>query len=206
MEHDTLILKRFAEMGLRGFGMRRILITIGVLLVISAAILSWIYNHTSRYDYIIAQAAARNELDFNLVKALIYEESWFRPKIRGPAGELGLMQITKAAASDFTLHKGFPPLHEDRLLEPELNVEVGCWYLKQSIEHYKLSPQPVLFALLRYNAGELRADSWLQSALSVPPPEGALPEDHYLSLVDFPKTRVYVRRILDRSRSRNFFF
>ncbi len=186
--------------------MRRILAVIVVLLLISAAAGSWVYRHTSRYDFVIAQTAARYELDFYLVKALIHEESWFRAGIRGPAGEYGLMQITKAAASDFAARKGFPPIGDDRLLEPELNVEIGCWYLKQSIEHYRDSPQPVLFALLRYNAGESRADEWLKRALSNSPPPGELPEDYYLSSVDFPKTRAYAQRILHRARSANFLY
>ncbi len=186
--------------------MRSIIIVVGIAALILAATLGWLHNHTSRYDPIIAQAAARNGVDFYIVKALIYEESWFRPEIRGPAGELGLMQITRAAASDFAAQKGFPPLHDYRLVEPEINIEVGCWYLRRSLEHYKNSPRPILFALLRYNAGESRADNWLRNALAAPPPAGVSPEYHYLSLVDFPKTRAYVRRILDRSRTHNFWY
>ncbi len=186
--------------------MRRYLIGIAAVVLVLAAVLGFLYHHTSRYDYIISQAAARNGLDFYLVKALVFEESWFRPDIRGPAGELGLMQVTRAAASDFALKKGFPPLFEERLVEPELNLEIGCWYLQRSLEHYKNAPDPVLFALLRYNAGESRSDNWLRLAVSSPQPKGMSAETYYLSLVDFPKTRAYARRILHRARTRNFFY
>jgi soluble lytic murein transglycosylase len=186
--------------------MRRIGIAGGILLIITAAACAWLYNHTSRYDYIISQAAARNGLDFYLVKALIHEESWYRPEVRGSSGELGLMQITKAAAADFAVYKGFPPIYEDRLREPELNLEIGCWYLKQSIEHFKDSPRPILFALLRYNAGEARASNWMRLGLSTTSHDGVSLEDHYLSVVDFPKTRAYARRILKRMRTRHFWY
>jgi soluble lytic murein transglycosylase len=186
--------------------MRGFIIAITIVVLIIAATLGALYYHTSRYDYIISQAAARNGVDFYLVKALIFEESWFRPDIRGSAGELGLMQVTRAAASDFALKKGFPQFYEERLIEPELNLEIGCWYLQRSLEHYKNSPEPVLFALLRYNAGEARADNWLRLALASPRPKAMPAEAYYLSLVDFPKTRAYARRILQRTRSRNFFF
>jgi soluble lytic murein transglycosylase len=186
--------------------MRSIAITAVIVLVISAAALGWIHAHTSRYDYIISQAAARNGVDFHLVKALIYEESWFRSDARGPAGEFGLMQITEAAASDFAAQKGFPSLYANQLIEPELNVEIGCWYLQRSIQHYRTSPQPLLFALLGYNAGESRADAWLRLALATPPPAGASREDHFLSLVNFPKTRAYARRILARFRTQNYWY
>lgn len=186
--------------------MRRITAIIGILLIVAAASLFWLHRHISRYDYIISQAAARNGLDFHLVKALIYEESWFRAEIKGSAGELGLMQITAGAATDFTTYTGFPPLNDSQRMEPLLNVEIGCWYLKRSINRYMDSPHPTLFALLRYNAGEKRADNWLKLALSATPQEGISQEEHCLSVVDFPKTRAYVRRILKRAQSRNYWY
>jgi soluble lytic murein transglycosylase len=182
--------------------MRALLISGCMALLLAAAAAGGIYRHTTQYDYLISQAAARNHLDFFLVKSLIFEESWFRPWIRGASGELGLMQITRAAALDFATQKGFPPLPENTLMEPELNIEVGCWYLQRSFERYKSSPSPELFALLRYNAGETRADHWLKIALSSPPQTHS--EKYFLSLVDFPKTRAYARRILQRARTRIF--
>jgi soluble lytic murein transglycosylase len=184
--------------------MRRIVISTGTIILILAIAVGWLNYHVCRYDNLIDQASARNEVDASLVKALIHEESWFWPDIRGQAGELGLMQITRAAASDFTAHKGFPPFYDDRFIEPELNLEIGCWYLKQSLDHYKKSPHPVLFALLRYNAGETRADHWLKKGLATPRLAGISIEDHFLAQVDFPKTRAYAQRILKRYKSRNF--
>lgn len=186
--------------------MRRWIIAVTIILLISAAALTWVHRHTSRYDDMISRAAARNGVDFYLAKALIFEESWFRSKIQGSAGEQGLMQITAAAAADYAARKGLSSFHTERLLEPELNAEIGCWYLRQSLDHYRNYPQPTLFALLRYNAGESRADNWLRKALSKPPPENVSSEPYYLSFVDFPKTRAYARRILKRSRTRNYWY
>ena len=191
---------------LTGDRMRRNILICGAVLLAVIAAARGLDYYTSRYDYIISQAAARNKLDFFLVKSLVYEESWFRPGVRGSAGEVGLMQITKAAASDFAAQKGFPSLREEHLLDPELNVEIGCWYLQRSLERYRKTPHPELFALLRYNAGESRADNWLKIALNSLPPPGMSEENYYLSVVDFPKTRAYARRILRRSRTRNFWF
>jgi soluble lytic murein transglycosylase len=181
-------------------------ISIGFMVLLAVATGLWLNSWTSKYDEIIALAAAKYQVDFYLVKALVYEESWFRADIHGAAGEWGLMQVTLGAAADFSSYSGFPPVSEARLLEPRLNVEIGCWYLKQSLERYKNSPAPTLFALLRYNAGETRADQWLRLARANPIPTGMRPEQHYLSLVDFPTTREYVRRILRRTSSRNYWF
>lgn len=177
-----------------------------VLLLVLAVGAGWLYRHQSRYDFEISQAAARQNVDFFLVKALIFEESWFRPDIRGAAGEIGLMQITKAAAADFAQKRGLPPFYEARLFEPELNLEIGCWYLRQSLDRYRNTSDPEVFALLRYNAGAARADAWLAKAMSKPAPAGMSKERYYLSLVDLAQTREYARRILNRSRSRNFWF
>jgi soluble lytic murein transglycosylase len=179
---------------------------IGAVVFVAAVVLFGLHHHTSRYDEIIGKTAARNGVDFFLVKSLIYEESWFRAEARGSMGEIGLMQITKAAASDFADQRGFPPLREDRLFEPELNLEIGCWYLRKSLDRYKNSPQPMLYALLRYKAGESRADNWLRLARQTPSTAGLSLEAHMLSAVDFPKTRAYARRILQRFRSHNFWF
>lgn len=186
--------------------MRPIVRAAWLALPILAASAGWMHFRTARYDHIIEQASARNGIDFYLIKALVFQESWFRPDIRGGSGELGLMQVSMAAASDFCTRKGFLPFYEERLLEPELNVEIGCWYLRQSIDRYKNTPAPELFALLRYNAGQARADAWVKQALSSSVPPGISPERYYLSLVDIPKTREYVRSILQRSRSHQFWF
>ncbi len=187
--------------------MRGRLILLLLLLVIAlGSAAGWIDYRITAYDDMISLSAARYDLDFYLVKALIFEESWFSPDARGSSGELGLMQITKAAAADYTTRRGFIPFYEGRLLEPELNLEIGCWYLRQSLDRYRDSPDPILFGLLRYNAGAARADGWLHSAVAKPVPRGIPPEQFYLSLVDLPKTREYVRRILKHSRSHNFWF
>ena len=180
----------------------------GVLLAVAlaAGAAAWLDHRNTRFDRPIALSAAEYDLDFDLVKSVVFEESWFDPSIRGAAGEVGLMQITLAAAADFASRNGIPAIPARRLVEPELNIEIGCWYLHESLEKYRNSPLPELFALLRYNAGEARSSQWLKLAAATPPPAGADIEQHYLSLVDFPQTRDYVRNILQRRRSGRYWF
>jgi|WetSurMetagenome_2_1015567.scaffolds.fasta_scaffold34361_3 soluble lytic murein transglycosylase len=186
--------------------MRRFLVLAMPMLGALAVAFGCLIWHVSRFDEIIEMAAARNGVDFYLAKAVIYEESWFRPGIRGAAGEFGLMQIMKPAAADFAAGKGLAPFSEDMLLEPRVNIEIGCWYLGQSLDRYKNSPAPMVYALLRYNAGEARTDAWLKLVLDRTAPASVSTEQSCLSLVDYPKTKDYVRRILQRMRSHNFIF
>ena len=116
------------------------------------------------------------------------------------------MQVSMGAARDFSEKKKLPPFQEAQVLEPRQNIVIGSWYLRRSLERYKDSPAPAVFALLRYNAGETRANGWLQAAGQKPIPPGIQAEEFYLSFVDLPRTRNYVRRILHRARSRNFWF
>lgn len=173
---------------------------------LGVGVAGWLHYRTTVYDHRIALSAAQNGIDFDLVKALIYEESWFRSDIRGGAGELGLMQVSRAAAADFAARRGFPPLTEAKILEPALNIEIGSWYLRQSLDQYRQSPAPLVFALVRYNAGEARADQWLRTVRSRPPPAGMSMEDYCLSVIDYPKTRAYAARILRRHRSGRIWF
>jgi hypothetical protein len=47
----------------------------------------------NQFDPLILQAAAEHGVDPNLIKAVIWRESKFRPDARGDAGEMGLMQV-----------------------------------------------------------------------------------------------------------------
>jgi soluble lytic murein transglycosylase len=180
--------------------MRRI-IPVTILFLAIVATLSYIQRRTTRYDYLIAQGAARHKLDFHLVKSLIYEESWFNHQARGKSGEVGLMQITPAATDDYIrVHKKkIRPLD---LYDPELNIEVGSWYLRTSIDRYKDFEDPLPYALARYNAGEMRVNKWLEP----PPRDNSEPARNFLERIDYPSTRHYVESILRRYALHNYYF
>ncbi|MBI4455763.1 MAG: lytic transglycosylase domain-containing protein [Acidobacteria bacterium] len=180
--------------------MRRSALLIIVFLAVTATF-SYVRWRTTRYDYLIAQGAAKYDLDFHLVKSLIYEESWFNHFARGKVGEVGLMQITPIAADDYMRIRKIK-IHPDDLYDPELNIEVGCWYLRSSIDRYKDFEDPLPYALARYNAGELRVNKWLEP----PPRDHSEPAQNFLDRVDYPSTRHYVKKILRRYALQNYFF
>ena len=180
--------------------MRRLVIVILILLA-GLGVVSYIRWRTTRYDYIIAQAATKYGLDFHLVKSLIYEESWFNRDAHGKAGEMGLMQITPVAADDYA-QAGKVKIHIEDLYDPELNVEVGCWYLRVSIDRYKDFEDPLPYALARYNAGEARVNKWLEP----PPRDHSEPAQNFLDRIDYPSTRHYVKNILRRYALQNYYF
>jgi len=92
-------------------------------------------------DEIIRKCAKENNLDENLVKAVIKAESGFNTQARSPVGALGLMQLMPSTA------KG---LGVNNPLDPEQNVAGGTKYLKNLINRFD---GRLDFALAAYNAG-----------------------------------------------------
>lgn len=177
--------------------MRRWLPTIALLLV---AILGYIHWRTVRYDPLIEKYCERYRLDFYLVKSIICEESGFSASARGEAGELGLMQVMPYVGEEFwrkvQKKKSYDP---DKLLEPEHNIQVGCWYLRDSLDRYRQRRNPLPFALARYNAGESRVARWVSASVT-------MPENAFVDQIDFPHTRAYVLRVMGRSKQRSHFY
>ncbi|MBI4444483.1 MAG: lytic transglycosylase domain-containing protein [Acidobacteria bacterium] len=159
----------------------------------------YLHWRTIRYDSLIRRYCAQYNLDFHLVKSIIFEESTFNPSARGQAGELGLMQIMPYVGEEFSRVRGYTAYNPVQLLDPEHNIEVGCWYLRTSFDRYTRYSDPLPYALARYNAGESRVNRWMRASVSEPP-------HSFLDEIDFPQTRSYVLRVIERSRQRSHFY
>ena len=90
----------------------------------------WIH----RFDSLIARQAAVYRLDPDLVWSIIHEETYFRPWMKGDAGEVGLMQVTPTVGREWAAETGMRELAEQMrrdpegaLRDPERNIQVGCW-------------------------------------------------------------------------------
>jgi len=113
------------------------------------------------YDELIIEAAGRNGIDPNLVKAVIWRESRFRPYVKGSSGEIGLMQIMPdKAAVDWAKRNGQPVPSKGALYSPRLNIEIGSWYLAKALRRWSAYRDQLVLALCEYNAGITRASAW----------------------------------------------
>jgi soluble lytic murein transglycosylase len=148
-----------------------------------------------RFDGLITKVAAEYRLDPRLVKAVVWRESRFQTDMVGKNGERGLMQISPIAAREWATANAIANFGPDQLFDPQINLEIGSWYLGKAMQHWNNQNDAVPFALAEYNAGHSRVDRWVRAAAQKSPQLNARV---FEESIDFPSTAHYVRTILAR--------
>ena len=148
-------------------------------------------KRTSRYDDLIQQSATRWKVDPALVKAVIWRETNFNPDKFGQAQERGLMQVTPIAAQEWTEREEIKTFRVDQLFTPEINIEVGTWYLAQALRRWQDRDNPIPFALAEYNAGRVNALRWAESTHQIS-------SEEFINRVTFPTTKHYIKTTLEK--------
>ena len=128
-----------------------------------------------RYEQIVVGHAENYELAPELVAAVIYQESKFDADAVSESGAVGLMQLLPATAQGIADRTGGSGWQERDLVDPELNVRYGSWYLRHLLDKYGSEE----LALAAYNAGQANVDRWREEGVEI----------------QFPETRHYVHRV-----------
>jgi len=124
------------------------------------------YNHARNYDYagtptylghvryrlpryqqMFEQAGKLNNIDWQLLAAVAYQESHWNPRAISPTGVRGIMMLTKVTAKDLGV--------KDRTV-PAQSIKGGAQYLRELSEKFsaKISKMDKLwFTLASYNVG-----------------------------------------------------
>lgn len=137
-----------------------------------------------RFEDTVRRNAKKRGLDPHLLMALIHQESGFDPNARSPVGASGLMQLMPATGRELggKLHGFFT---ENRLLDPDVNVELGTYYIKKLVDMFNGNYE---LAIAGYNGGPYRIKQWRQKS-------GRQPLDEFIEGLALSETRNYVKRV-----------
>ncbi len=100
-------------------------------------------------------------LDPCLVAAVIHTESSNRANAVSPKGAVGLMQIMPSTGEWIAKKLKIDDYTEDKLSDPDINIRLGCWYIRYLCDKYSGVERTALAA---YNAGPGNVDKWLDES------------------------------------------
>ena len=149
----------------------------------------WFWNALSPITYksLLYKNAGIYKVDPLLVAAIIKCESTFNPLAVSSAGAVGLMQLMPETAAELALEKKIDYVNSEELYKPEINIEIGFYYIQKLRKRYKGS---LVLALAAYNAGLKMGDEWAQTGA------GKKSGDE-LDVITYPETRQFVSDVLN---------
>ncbi|TBL75597.1 lytic transglycosylase domain-containing protein [Paenibacillus thalictri] len=157
---------------------------ITILFYSNPYIAKWLYP--IQYKQEITRNAKNYDIDPLLIAAMIRVESNFQPEMKSHKGAYGLMQLMPDTAEWIIDTARFSPEWSSQLNKPEVNIQVGSWYVSWLHKQFKGNAYA---AIAGYNAGQGKVSKWLQSGEWDGTLEGA-------SSIPYGETRHYVQRVL----------
>lgn len=111
-----------------------------------------------KYMEEVSRYSIEYRLDPYLVLAVINAESGFNPLARSHKDAMGLMQLTEKTANWGASEIGLRDFKIADLYEPETNIRLGCWYIRNLLNEFN---QDVDLAIAAYNGGSGNVKKWL---------------------------------------------
>lgn len=144
--------------------------------------------YKKEYSEYVEKYAEIYNVDENLVYAVIKAESNFNSDAKSNKDAIGLMQLVESTAKDVSKKVDIQLTDDElkeKLLEPEININLGTKYLSILIDRY----QNIEVAITAYNAGIGTVDNWIE--------KGVIKVDGSdIENIPYKETNNYVRKIL----------
>lgn len=146
----------------------------------------WIIAYPRAFWPLVQQHAGKARIPWNLVLAVMREESGFTPTIESWANAVGLMQLLLRTARGVSDRSKRAQVTRRRLHDPAVNIKLGAAYL--GFLYHGFGKVPPL-AISGYNAGEGATYKWLKRF-------GRIPLDELIERIPYDQTRNYTKRVL----------
>ena len=159
-----------------------------IVMILLALAVRFVYNYLDnmmyplKYEYYISSYSQKYGLDKFLVAAVIKTESNFIPDAHSGKAR-GLMQLTDETAL-WIANKMDIEFQPEDVVDPQTNIEMGCYYLKYLIDKYDNCDT----ALAAYNGGMGNVSKWLAD-------KKYSDDGKTLKYIPFEETRNYVVRV-----------
>ncbi len=142
------------------------------------------YVYPYKYTEYVNKYSEEYEIDPYLVLAVIKTESDFNKEAVSKREAKGLMQIMDTTGQWAAKEIGINYFMPSMLFDPELNIRMGCWYLKTLEKEF----DNLDLILAAYNGGSGNVNKWLSDE------EYSL-DGESLNYIPFPETKKYVDKV-----------
>ena len=148
------------------------------------------YTYYLFYPYgfkdIVNSYSADYELDPLFTLAVMRQESSFRPDAGSYAGAQGLMQIMPATGSSIAKQIGLSGYQDSMLIDPEINIQMGTYYLRQQLNSFDGN---LVYCLGAYNGGPGAMSGWVSKW-------GGIDIDEFIENITYLETRDYIKKVM----------
>ncbi len=127
-----------------------------------------------------------HQVDPLLVSAVIRVESRFNHEALSQKGAMGLMQIMPTTGQWVAEQLGISDFESSMLLDPEINIRLGTWYIANLQREFQ-DRNPLVIAA--YNGGRGNVNKWLEQEVW----DG---QEETIIDIPFPETRDFVKKVL----------
>ncbi len=153
---------------------------VGLILLIGAVSI-FLRCYPLRYPGLIYEYSKKYDLHPEMVCSIIKTESGFKTDATSKAGAKGLMQLMESTADWAAEEAGLEDYSYDKITDPEINIELGCWLFSSLMKKYDGNFETALCA---YNAGSGNVDRWL-----------SFEDGESLNSIPFSETEKYLYKV-----------
>jgi len=148
------------------------------------------YLYYLSYPYGYKETVVKYSNQYNLdplfTLAVIRQESNFMSDAISYAGARGLMQIMPSTGEGIAGQIGIGGFDVSMLLDPEINIRMGTYYLRQQLDNFS---QNEYYCLGAYNGGPGRMSGWVSG-------RGSKDIDEFIESISYEQSREYIKRVM----------